>query len=85
MSRYGWWRPHLGGSGGRTLEKSRHVVLRVEDVLLAIFSLTWLVRTAIYKELGLVLRTPLNKAIAFYVIVCVVSTSFSYLLASVIQ
>jgi len=36
--------------------------------------LSWFARNAVRKELGLFLKTPLNKAILFYVLVCVLST-----------
>jgi len=59
-----------GGSLGRG------VTLRLEDFLLVIIGLSWLARNAIDKELGLVLKTPLNKAILFYIVACVISTGF---------
>jgi len=63
-----------GDTGGASLD--RGVTLRVEDFLLAIIGLSWLARNAIDKELGLFLKTPLNKAILFYVVACVMSTGF---------
>ncbi len=54
----------------------RGVTLRLEDFLLAIIGLSWFARNAIDKELGLFLKTPLNKAIIFYVLACVLSTGF---------
>ena len=38
--------------------------------------ISWFARNAVDKELGLFLKTPLNKAILFYVLVCVLSTGF---------
>lgn len=61
-----------GDTGGASL--GRGVTLRLEDFLLVIIGLSWLARNAIDKELGLFLKTPLNKAIFFYVLVCVLST-----------
>ena len=63
-----------GDTGGGSL--GRGVTLRLEDFLLAVIGLSWLARNAIDKELGLFLKTPLNKAILFYVLVCVLSTGF---------
>jgi O-antigen ligase len=63
-----------GDTGGGSL--GRGVTLRLEDFLLAVIGLSWLARNAIDKELGLFLKTPLNKAILFYVLACVLSTGF---------
>jgi O-antigen ligase len=48
----------------------------LEDFLLAVIGLSWFARNAIDKELGLFLKTPLNTAILFYVLACVLSTGF---------
>ena len=63
---------------GETTESSmgRGVTLRLEDFLLAVIGLSWFARNAVKKELGLFLKTPLNKAILFYVLACVLSTGF---------
>ena len=63
-----------GDTGGSSL--NRGVTLRLEDFLLAVIGLSWFARNAIKKELGLFLKTPLNKAILFYVLACIVSTGF---------
>ena len=63
-----------GDTGGASL--GRGVTLRLEDFLLAVIGLSWFARNAIDKELGLFLKTPLNKAIFFYVLACVLSTGF---------
>jgi len=63
-----------GDTGGASL--GRGVTLRLEDFLLAVIGLSWFARTAVDKELGLFLRTPLNKAIVFYILTCVLSTGF---------
>jgi O-antigen ligase len=61
---------------GHTSETSldRGVTLRFEDFLLIVISLSWFAKNAIHKELGLFRKTPLNRAIFFYVLVCIVST-----------
>ena len=64
----------IGETGGASL--GRGVTLRVEDFLLAVIGLSWFARNAVKKELGLFLQTPLNKAILFYVLACVISTGF---------
>ena len=63
-----------GETGGASL--ARGVTLRLEDFLLAVIGLSWFARNAVKKELGLLLKTPLNKAILLYVLVCVLSTGF---------
>ena len=62
----------VGATAGSTL--SRGVTLRLDDFILVIIGFSWLARMAIYKELGFFLRTPLNRLIAIYIIVCLIST-----------
>ncbi len=62
----------VGTTAGTSL--GRGVTLRADDFLLVIIGFSWLARMALYKELGLFLRTPLNKPIAFYIIACLIST-----------
>jgi O-antigen ligase len=52
----------------------RDVVLRVDDILLVVIGLSWFAKTAIFKEMGLFRRTPLNRPILFYALVCIFST-----------
>jgi len=59
-------------TAGATL--GRGVTLRIDDFILLIIGFSWLARMAIYKELGFFLRTPLNRPIAAYIIVCLIST-----------
>lgn len=44
----------------------RGLTFRLDDVLLVIVGLAWLAKTALYKELGLVFRTPLNRQMATF-------------------
>jgi hypothetical protein len=62
----------IGETAGASL--GRGVTLRFEDFLLIIIGLSWFAKNAIHKELGLFLKTPLNRAIFFYVLSCLVST-----------
>jgi len=64
----------VGSTGGASM--GRGVTLRLDDFLLVIVGFSWLAKMSINKELGLFLKTPLNKPIAFYIIVCMVSTLF---------
>ena len=59
---------------GATL--GRGVTLRLEDFLLVVIGFSWFAKNAIHKELGLFLKTPLNKPILFYLLACVISTGF---------
>jgi len=61
------------GTTGRSAD-GRGVSLRLDDFLLLVIGCTWLAKMAVNKELGLFLRTPLNKPIAFYLIACLAST-----------
>jgi O-Antigen ligase len=45
---------------------SRGITLRVDDLLLILISLTWLFRMAVFKDLGTVRKTPINKPIGWY-------------------
>jgi hypothetical protein len=54
----------------------RGVTLRFEDFLLVVIGFSWFAKNAVNKELGLFLKTPLNKAIFFYVLSCLISTAF---------
>jgi hypothetical protein len=52
----------------------RDIVIRIDDLLLIIITFAWMAKTAINKGLALFIRTPLNKAIGVYVLVCVIAT-----------
>ena len=60
------------GTGGRG------VTIRFDDILLVVIGLGWFAKTAIRKELGLFLRTPLNRPIAYYLVVCLISTLIGF-------
>lgn len=62
----------VGATGGGTL--GRGITLRLDDFLLLIIGFSWLAKMSINKELGLFLKTPLNKPIAYYILICLVST-----------
>ncbi|MFQ5791432.1 MAG: O-antigen ligase family protein [Acidobacteriota bacterium] len=66
----------LGFTTGR-----RDLTVRFEDLLLILVGLAWLARTAYYKELGLIARSPLNRQIAAYSIAAVIATLVSGWLA----
>ncbi|RZB30183.1 MAG: hypothetical protein SRB1_02463 [Desulfobacteraceae bacterium Eth-SRB1] len=60
------------GTGGRG------VTIRFDDIILVVIGIGWFAKTAIRKELGLFLKTPLNGPIGFYIAVCVVSTLIGF-------
>ncbi len=62
----------VGGTGGSSL--GRGVTLRVDDFVILIIGFSWLAKMAINKQLGLFLKTPLNKPIGYYIIICLIST-----------
>jgi len=45
----------------------REISIRMDDLLIIVISLGWLARSAFYKDLGLFIKTPLNKVILSYV------------------
>ncbi len=71
----------VGTTAGATL--GRGVTLRLDDFILVIIGFSWLARMAIYKELGVFLRTPLNRPIALYITVCLVATLLGVLFGRV--
>ncbi|MBN2060811.1 MAG: O-antigen ligase family protein [Deltaproteobacteria bacterium] len=71
----------VGTTSGPALE--RGVTLRLDDFILLIISFSWIAKMSINKELGLFLRTPLNKPIAYYIIICLVSTLLGFLFGRV--
>ena len=52
----------------------RGVTLRMDDFVILLIGLGWLAKMAVNKELGVFLRTPINKPIAYYLLVCLIST-----------
>ena len=63
-----------GETGGASL--GRGVTLRLDDFLLAVIGFSWFAKNAVNKELGLFLKTPLNRPIFYYILACIVSTGF---------
>lgn len=53
----------------------RHVVVRYDDILIAIIFISWFARTAIEKGRAFIVDTPVHKPILIYTIICVVSTA----------
>lgn len=62
----------VGSTGGASL--GRGVTLRLDDFLIVIIGISWVGKMSIKKELGLFLKTPLNKPIFYYIIICLLAT-----------
>ena len=73
--------PQLG-TGGMVAE-GRRIVIRSEDILLLVVAFSWLAKTAVNKELGLTLKTPLNRPILAYVAATGVATLIGYMTGTV--
>jgi hypothetical protein len=74
--------PEITTSYGGLAER-RDVTLRTEDFVLIIIGFSWLAKTAVNKELGLVAKTPLNRPIIAYITVNLIATLLGYLMGSV--
>jgi O-antigen ligase len=61
-------------SFGGDLAEERSLVFRVEDIIILVTFLSWVIKTALYEGVGLIIKTPLNRPIKVYVLVCFVAT-----------
>ena len=71
--------PELGGrdtSGGG-------VTIRMDDLFLSFICFAWLARMALYKEVGMFVKTKLNKPMFFYILVCVLATGLGMIVGRV--
>ena len=59
---------------GKPDVKGDLLVVRVEDLILTTVCLAWLARAAIFKDVGLVRKTPLNGPIIAYTVALIVAT-----------
>ncbi len=50
------------------------LTIRLDDLILVLISFSWLAKSSLYKELGLFPKTPLNRGITAYVLICLFST-----------
>src|SRR3989339_528197 len=66
--------PEFGSGGGDEFAEKRQVVVRIDDILLGVITLSWLVKTALHKEIGIFVKTPLNKPIFAYILASLFST-----------
>jgi hypothetical protein len=61
----------------------RAVTARIEDVLLLTMTLGWMLRMAIFKDIGFMLKTPLNRPIIVYSCIAILSTTLGVLRGNV--
>jgi O-antigen ligase len=73
----------VGISIGKPAWKGEALVLRMEDLILATVAFAWFARTALFKELGLIRKTPLNPAIFAYVVSLILATLLGVFMGSV--
>src|SRR4029453_4771885 len=74
--------PEFGA--GRSGDPLRgNITLRTEDFVLIVIGLSWLAKTAVNKELGLITKTPLNVPIVIYVMATLLATLIGYLTGTV--
>ncbi len=52
----------------------RDIVVRLDDILLIIITFVWFAKTAINQGLGLFIKTPLNRPILIYILICIIAT-----------
>ena len=64
----------VGGLGPSEGASGRGVTFRLDDILLVVLGTTWFLKSALYKELGILKQTPLNGAMILYIGACAVST-----------
>jgi len=62
---------------------AREVTIRIDDLILAIISFTWLAKMTINKELTALRDTPLNAPIFAYIAICAFSTALGVVLGKV--
>ena len=76
--------PEIGLSrAGDTVESSRAITVRVEDLVLLILVVGWAIRMGVHKELGVVVKTPLNLPICTFVGINILATSMGLLFGDI--
>jgi O-antigen ligase len=70
------------GTGGKSIV-GRGITFRLDDILLIFIGFSWFAKTAINKELGLFLKTPLNTPIAIYSLMAIFSTGWAIMVGRV--
>jgi hypothetical protein len=71
------------GAGGSGESMRGSITLRTEDFVLLVIGFSWLAKTAVNKELGLITKTPLNVPIVLYIAATTLATTIGYLTGTV--
>jgi O-antigen ligase len=50
------------------------MTIRLDDLILVLVSFSWLAKSSLHKDLGLFPKTPINRGITAYVMICLFST-----------
>jgi O-antigen ligase len=61
----------------------RAISARIEDVLLLIMTVSWMVRMAIFKDIGFMLKTQLSRPIITYSMIAILATTMGVLRGNV--
>jgi len=61
------------------VSKQRAIVIRVEDLLIILLAATWFAKTAMVGNVRFLIRTPINRFIAIYTAIFIVSTAIGML------
>ncbi len=57
----------------------REITVRFEDFIILVMTISWIVKTAITKNPGNIIYSPINRRVAFYLALCSLSTTFGML------
>jgi O-antigen ligase len=68
---------------GGDLAEGRSLVFRVEDIIILVTFFSWVLKTALYEDVGLIVKTPLNRPIKIYILISFVATFVGALLGKV--
>ncbi|MFB3143609.1 MAG: O-antigen ligase family protein [Candidatus Methylomirabilales bacterium] len=71
------------GEIGKGTTLGRGLTFRLDDVLIVIIGFAWVAKVALHKELGLFLKTPLNRPIAAYSFVIFFATGLGMITGNV--
>lgn len=73
----------LGGLEEQGVSGGRSVVVRLDDLFLMLVAFGWLARSAIFKEIGLIIKSPINGQIYAYTAAFVIATGAGILYGDV--
>jgi hypothetical protein len=65
--------------------EKRAITARLDDILLFTMSLSWMLRMAIFKDIGFMLKTPLSRPIIFYSTMAIVATTLGVFRGNVLS